>query len=233
MPRSAIELAGLAVQREQPGRALSAIVELRERLNELEEYQVENARELGWSWSEIAQPLGVTRQAVHHKHSKRLEGSRRGPGRVQMVVSADARRSVLRARREAVALGHSSVGTDHLLLGLLAEESTAEALAGLGLSPEPARLAVVELRAGEERGEQASKEDEGVPISTRARQALEQSLREALRLGDEEIGARHVLLASLRDEASAARRVLHRLGVAPSVVEERVGTSARGPNLGV
>jgi len=31
--------------------------------------QVRNARGGGWSWQEIAAELGVTRQAVHKKHS--------------------------------------------------------------------------------------------------------------------------------------------------------------------
>jgi ATP-dependent Clp protease ATP-binding subunit ClpA len=224
MARTAIELAGVAVQREQPGRALSAIVELRDRLDELEEFHVENAREQGWSWSEIAQPLRVTRQAVHHKYSKRLEDARRGARRGRMVVSPDARRSVVRARREAAALGHDSVGTDHLLLGLLVEETTAGALIPLGVSFQRTRAAVVELRRSAIHHGRAVTRGEEIPISERARKALEQSLREALRLGDEQIGAKHVLLASLRDEASAARRVLDRLGVAPAAVEERLET---------
>jgi predicted DNA-binding protein YlxM (UPF0122 family) len=32
---------------------------------------VRRARELGWSWQEIAEVLGVSRQAVHKKHGRR------------------------------------------------------------------------------------------------------------------------------------------------------------------
>jgi hypothetical protein len=78
MERSVVELAAIAAQREQTGRALSAIVELRRRLDELEAFHVENARGHGWSWSEIAQPLRVTRQAIHSKYAKRLGGFDRG-----------------------------------------------------------------------------------------------------------------------------------------------------------
>jgi predicted transcriptional regulator len=35
----------------------------------LEALQVENARDQGWTWEQIAQLLGVTRQAVHKKHA--------------------------------------------------------------------------------------------------------------------------------------------------------------------
>ena len=40
----------------------------------LEALQVENARSQGWTWEQIAQLLGVTRQAVHKKYA-----SGRGP----------------------------------------------------------------------------------------------------------------------------------------------------------
>jgi predicted DNA-binding protein YlxM (UPF0122 family) len=32
---------------------------------------VRRARALGWSWQEIADVLGVSRQAVHKKHGRR------------------------------------------------------------------------------------------------------------------------------------------------------------------
>jgi hypothetical protein len=38
----------------------------------LEELQVGNARAPGWSWRDIARRLGVTKQAVHYKHTLRL-----------------------------------------------------------------------------------------------------------------------------------------------------------------
>jgi hypothetical protein len=220
----AVDLAAIAAQREQPGQALSAIVELRERLDELEEYQVEKAREQGWSWSEIAQPLRVTRQAAHHKWAKRLEEGRREGGRGRVVVRADARRCVARARREATTLGHDSVDTDHLLLGLAVEQATARVLVPLGLSPPRVRGAVLELRRDLGRRPRAETEKrESIPISDAARRVLEQSLSEALRLDDEEIAAEHLLLASLRDEESAVRSVLDRLGVAAATIEERLG----------
>ena len=50
---------------------LRAVVALRTLLETLEVLQVGNARRQGWSWQEIAQALGVSRQAVHKKHSGR------------------------------------------------------------------------------------------------------------------------------------------------------------------
>jgi hypothetical protein len=41
---------------------LAAVVALRELADQLEDAAVENALELGWTWSEVAQSLGVTRR---------------------------------------------------------------------------------------------------------------------------------------------------------------------------
>jgi ATP-dependent Clp protease ATP-binding subunit ClpA len=220
MERSVVELAGIAAEREHPGQALSAIAELRDRLDELEEFQVENARRIGWSWSEIAQPLRVTRQAVHHKYAKRIEDARRGTGGGRMVVSSAARRCVVRARREAAAFEHDSVGTDHLLLGVLADDDIVSALAPLGLTLDRALFAVTDLRGFDDPPRRPRVSAGPIPISQKAREALEQSLREALRFGEDAIGAKHILLALLRDEQGAAGRALDRLGVAPAAIEE-------------
>jgi ATP-dependent Clp protease ATP-binding subunit ClpA len=217
-----VELAEITAQRGQPGLALAAIVELRERLEALEEFHVEGAREQGWSWREIAQALGVTRQAVHRKYAKRLEDAHGGTPQGRIVVTAEARRCVASARREAVSLRHDSVGTDHLLLGLAAEKSIAAVLAPLGVSVGRARTCVVRLRGNGEAEPSVTGGSARLALSTEAAKALEQSLREALRLGEGEIGGKHVLLALLRDEASRARRVLDGLEVSPAAIEERL-----------
>ncbi|MFB7752680.1 AsnC family protein, partial [Streptomyces sp. NPDC056121] len=52
-----------------------AVAALRELTERLEILQVENARKLGWSWQDIAERLGVTKQTVHRKYG-RMMGSR-------------------------------------------------------------------------------------------------------------------------------------------------------------
>jgi transcriptional regulator with GAF, ATPase, and Fis domain len=51
---------------------LAAVVALRAMADRLEDAEVERAMRAGWSWSQAAEALGVTRQAVHKKHAKRL-----------------------------------------------------------------------------------------------------------------------------------------------------------------
>jgi len=53
-----------------PGVGLRAVRALRRLCDHLEASQVRRARDLGWSWQEIAEVLGVSRQAVHKKHGR-------------------------------------------------------------------------------------------------------------------------------------------------------------------
>ena len=55
---------------QEEARDLRAVRALRELAERLEVLQVGNARARGWSWQQIAQALGVTRQAVHKKHAR-------------------------------------------------------------------------------------------------------------------------------------------------------------------
>jgi len=57
---------------EDPRDGLAAVVALRELAARLEAAEVERAIRAGWTWSRIAEALGVTRQAVHKKYAKRL-----------------------------------------------------------------------------------------------------------------------------------------------------------------
>jgi predicted ArsR family transcriptional regulator len=51
---------------------LAAVVALRELADQLEDAEVERALRDGWTWTQIADALGVTRQAVHKKHLRRV-----------------------------------------------------------------------------------------------------------------------------------------------------------------
>ncbi len=55
-----------------PAVGLRGVRALRELADRLEARHVERARDAGWSWQDIAAQLGVTRQAVHQKHGRRL-----------------------------------------------------------------------------------------------------------------------------------------------------------------
>ncbi len=54
-----------------PKVGLRGVAALRRLVERLETLQVKNARDLGWTWQEIARELKVTKQAVHKKHARR------------------------------------------------------------------------------------------------------------------------------------------------------------------
>ena len=67
---TAVELAHGAAGKD-PAVGLQAVSALRELVERLELLQVQNARNQGWSWQEIARCLGVTKQTVHRKYAYR------------------------------------------------------------------------------------------------------------------------------------------------------------------
>ncbi|HET6705820.1 helix-turn-helix domain-containing protein [Amycolatopsis sp.] len=60
-----------AVHSTDPDVALRAVARLRRLTEQLEADRVAAARRAGWSWQDIAERLGVTKQTVHRKHRGR------------------------------------------------------------------------------------------------------------------------------------------------------------------
>jgi hypothetical protein len=61
-----------AATSEDPAVGLRAAPALRRLAERVEANQVAVARRRGWSWQQIGDALGVTRQSVHSKHGKEL-----------------------------------------------------------------------------------------------------------------------------------------------------------------
>ena len=148
-----------------------------------------------------------------------------------------ARSCVESAMEEARSLGHDSIGDEDLLLGILesddgnaaealgvtleavreqADRLFADALASVGIS-----LDEIRRQAGEA-FEMRSPASARLPFSPSTKKALEQALREAIRLRDNKITAEHVLLGILRNEHGQAVRLLAGMGVPVREVEERL-----------
>jgi hypothetical protein len=70
-PPSAEALAARLDARD-PAVGLPALAALRRLLDDLEAAHVARARSAGWSWADIADALGVSRQSVHKKHARTL-----------------------------------------------------------------------------------------------------------------------------------------------------------------
>jgi ATP-dependent Clp protease ATP-binding subunit ClpA len=119
--------------------------------------------------------------------------------------SGQARHVVVSAQEEARELDHNYIGTEHLLLGLLAASDSVAGMSlnALGYTRDDVR-AKVEAMIG--RGKAAPGGQ--IPFTPRAKKALELSLREALQLKHNYIGTEHILLGLLREGEGVAAQVL-------------------------
>jgi ATP-dependent Clp protease ATP-binding subunit ClpC len=124
--------------------------------------------------------------------------------------SERARRALTRAQEEAQRFGHNYIDTEHILLGLVAEEDSvaSKVLANLGVLPNKIRAAV-EFVVG--RGERSAIGEVG--LTPRAKRVIELAVDEARRLNHSYIGTEHLLLGLLRDREGAAVGVLESFGV--------------------
>jgi DNA invertase Pin-like site-specific DNA recombinase len=58
---------------DDPDMALATVVALRRLADQLEQAAVQRAIDQGWTWTQVAQALGVTKQAVHKRFAHRIE----------------------------------------------------------------------------------------------------------------------------------------------------------------
>ena len=130
-----------------------------------------------------------------------------------------ARRVVVLAQEESQRLSHNYIGTEHLLLGLLAERDgvAARALESLNVTLTAAREQVEEIIG---LGDQ--KPHGHIPFTPRAKKILELSLREALTMGSEVIDTQHLLLGLIDEGDGVGAQILQRLGATAQAVRETV-----------
>ncbi|HUP73868.1 MAG TPA: Clp protease N-terminal domain-containing protein [Acidimicrobiales bacterium] len=133
------------------------------------------------------------------------------PGELQ-GFDAGAARAIALAESEAGQLGHDRVGTEHLLLGLLTNDSdTATMLAGVGVTLAAARNKVSEAVGSSSRGSR-DRRPRPLPKTPRATRALGRARRFAHARGSDAVTSRHVLLGVL-DVEGIAGQVLRGLGL--------------------
>ena len=123
------------------------------------------------------------------------------------------------AQEEAIRLKHESIGTEHILLGLIREGS---GIAAKALEAIEVDLKVIE--AGIEELVGAGKEEVGpiVNYTPRAKKVIELSVDESRKLGHSYIGTEHLLLALIREGEGVAARVLNNAGVSLNKARQQV-----------
>lgn len=157
---------------------------------------------------EDARRLGHDHIAAEHLLVALLQDGDGAPAQVLAGLGVDRDR----LDRDLAVLGHAdadalaAIGIDLAAVRQQAESSFgADALT----RPRPRRRGLFGRRV------------DHIPFTASARQALEQSLRQALALGHKEIRVEHLLLGLVADDEGSAARTLRRLGADPAEVRER------------
>jgi ATP-dependent Clp protease ATP-binding subunit ClpA len=122
-------------------------------------------------------------------------------------------------QQEADRLNHNYLGTEHVLLALMREPNSAAAkvLDNLGIDLEKVRLAVEGMIG---RGERPVGGE--IPLSPRAKKAMELAVEEARRLKHHDVRAEHLLLGLVREGEGVAAKLLESFGVSRDLVQAQV-----------
>jgi ATP-dependent Clp protease ATP-binding subunit ClpC len=126
------------------------------------------------------------------------------------------------ASKEAQLFNHEYVGTEHLLLGLIKEDSgvAANVLRILGMNYEDTREAIVELvQVGPE---WMSLISGWMPHTPRLKNVIENASLVASELKHEYVGTEHLLISLLRDGEGIAADVFKKFDLSPKTIEDEV-----------
>ncbi|HEX5410561.1 MAG TPA: Clp protease N-terminal domain-containing protein [Terriglobia bacterium] len=137
-----------------------------------------------------------------------------------------ARRAIFFARGWARQLGSNQIGSEHLLLAILAEEDSAPYLLHPA-SPEEILSTVKNERCLG----QPTSEDSEVPLDDEAKEILKLGSAEADDLQEQEIGNEHLLMGLLKHRKSYAARLLLSRGISPLTVRERLANVRKDPSI--
>jgi len=147
-----------------------------------------------------------------------------------------ARKVLTLAQEEAERMSHNYIGTEHLLLGLLREESgvAAQVLRRLGVQPQ--RLSdMIQRITGTGRRTSQSKLD----LTPRTKRVIELAVEEAHKLGHHYIGTEHLLLGLARQGDGVGIDILRQMGISPEqirrettrAIQENPVMAGGGPEL--
>lgn len=166
---------------------------------------VAEARAAGMSWSEVGGLFGTSKQAAQKRYGPAEAEPGGWPGR----WTPAARVALDHAGEQARELGHNFVGSEHLLLGLLAvrEGIAAHVLADLGIT----RHSV--LSEGCLGGPSEPRPYDCLGVMPRLKQALEHAARIAGTLGHRIANTEHLLAGILAVPDALAVEILNRHGV--------------------
>ncbi len=140
-----------------------------------------------------------------------------------------AQQALTKAQEAAASFGHSYIGSEHLLLGLLREQGgpAAKALAACGVTDDALVKQIEELSG---RGTPDSAAPQG--MTPRTKRIIELSIQSAARMGTNYVGTEHLLLGLLNEGQNVALTALANLKVTPQMVAEKLSEVLGGGQPG-
>jgi len=138
-----------------------------------------------------------------------------------------ARRALQLAQEEARRLNRNVIGTEHLLLGLLREESgvASRVLRNMGVTSRKVR-SIVEHQLG--KGTYTPSFSK-IELAERTKRVIELAVDEARRTGQRYIGTEHLLLGIVRDKENIAADILNSLGVNTVTLQQALAKMPQQP----
>ena len=137
-----------------------------------------------------------------------------------------AKKALQNAQNEAKLLRHRTVGTEHLLLGLITEQDgiAGKTLRETSLTAEDVRDEIEHLvdYGPMSKNDDFTHEDVILPYSPRSRQVMAYAADEARRLNSPLVGTEHILLGLLRDENILSSQIMKNLNLSLSQVRQNV-----------
>ena len=142
------------------------------------------------------------------------------------------RGSLIKAREDAQRRNHDYVGTEHLLLGLLAEEDALimDVLENLSANPMVLQQAVEQRVTDGQPGRRVIMTTD-LPYTSRARVVLDQAIATAHEFGDGYVGTQHLLLGLIRETHGIAAQSLTAAGLTEPKLKREVVRILQGEGV--
>jgi ATP-dependent Clp protease ATP-binding subunit ClpC len=146
--------------------------------------------------------------------------------------TSKVRGALIKAREEAQRHHHDHVGTEHLLLGLLAEGDALvlDIIETLGVQAVDLQQAVERMiRNGSALSGQSQASD--LSYTPRARVVLDQAIAAAHEFGDGYVGSQHLLLGIIREKHGIAARALESAGLTETRLHREIVRLLQGEGV--
>src|SRR6056297_3573852 len=139
--------------------------------------------------------------------------------------SSTARKVVMKAQEESNMMNHNLIGTEHLLIGLIAIEEglASKALKSVGLTYDRVKKKVLEMIGlGQESTKSNKMPPQAIAITPRVKKVFELATLAAQKLNHSHIGTEHLLMGLINEGEGVALRIMKDLGADQQKIKQEL-----------